>query len=169
MPLLTTLIASAVDSVPVGDFSFDLPSSVLPSRSSRNTVTMRRISARAGGSAGRSSARPIDSTRICTIETSSSSVAGVGSTTVLKRRFSALDISLTPRSLLLAVAIMRQFGSDFREAVATVVYFVAWLIPWLFVILPGLVLLRMFWRRVGRWLGRFERGGQAVADSGRST
>jgi len=64
---------------------------------------------------------------------------------------------------------MRQFGSDFREAVATVVYFVAWLIPWLFVILPGLVLLRMFWRWVGRWLGRFERGGQAVADSGRST
>ena len=58
---------------------------------------------------------------------------------------------------------VRQFGRDFREAVATVIYFVAWLIPWLFLILPGLVLLRMFWRWVGRWLGRFERGGKAVA------
>lgn len=58
---------------------------------------------------------------------------------------------------------VRQFGRDFREAVATVIYFVAWLIPWLFVILPGLVLLRMFWRWVGRWLGRFERGGKAMA------
>lgn len=58
---------------------------------------------------------------------------------------------------------LRQFGSDFSEAVAAVVYVVAWLIPWLFLILPGLVLLRMFWRWVGRWLGRFERGGKAVA------
>jgi hypothetical protein len=58
---------------------------------------------------------------------------------------------------------VHQFGRDFHEAVATVIYFVAWLIPWLFVILPGLVLLRMFWRWAGRWLGRFERGGKAVA------
>ena len=58
---------------------------------------------------------------------------------------------------------VRQFGRDFREAVATVIYFVAWLIPWLFLILPGLVLLRMFWRWVGRSLSRFERRGKAVA------
>jgi hypothetical protein len=64
---------------------------------------------------------------------------------------------------------VRQFGRDFREAMATVIYFVAWLIPWLFVILPGLVLLRMFWRWVGRWLNRFERGGRAVAQSARGT
>ena len=105
MPLVTTLMASAGDSVPLGDLSFDLPSSVLPSRSSRNTVTMRRISASAGTSAGNSSDRPIESTRICTMDTSSSSESGVGRITVLKRRLSALDISLTPRSLLLAVAI----------------------------------------------------------------
>ncbi|HJY41789.1 MAG TPA: DUF4349 domain-containing protein [Steroidobacteraceae bacterium] len=58
---------------------------------------------------------------------------------------------------------VRQFGREFREALATVIAFVAWLVPWLFVILPGLVLLRMFWRWVSRWLGRFERGGNAVA------
>jgi hypothetical protein len=57
---------------------------------------------------------------------------------------------------------LRQFGRDFREALAMVIGFVAGLVPWLFVILPGLVLLRMFWRWIGRWLGRFERS-KAVA------
>ena len=52
---------------------------------------------------------------------------------------------------------LRASGSNFREAMAMVIGFVSALVPWLFVVLPGLVLLRMFWRWVGRWLGRFER------------
>jgi len=59
---------------------------------------------------------------------------------------------------------LRQFGGDFRAALAMVIGFIAGLVPWLFVIVPGLVLLRMLWRWTGRWLGRFERrGGGAVA------
>lgn len=52
---------------------------------------------------------------------------------------------------------LRASGETFREALAIVITFVSALVPWLFVILPGLVLLRMFWRWLGRWLGRFER------------
>lgn len=52
---------------------------------------------------------------------------------------------------------LRASGANFRDATAMVIGFVSALVPWLFVILPGLVLLRMFWRWVGRWLGRFER------------
>jgi len=70
------------------------------------------------------------------------------------------DYELQPTPVKEAV---RHFGRDFREAVATVIYFVAWLIPWLVLILPGLVLLRMFWRWVGSCLARFEREGKAVA------
>ncbi len=92
-------------SVLLGDLSFVLPSSVTPLRNSRNTVTTRRISSSAGASAGNSRTRPICSTRRSTISTSSSSVPGKGSTTVLKRRFNALESSFTPRSRLLAVAI----------------------------------------------------------------
>jgi hypothetical protein len=52
---------------------------------------------------------------------------------------------------------LRASGANFREATALVIGFVSALVPWLFVILPGLVLMRMFWRWIGRWLGRFER------------
>jgi hypothetical protein len=52
---------------------------------------------------------------------------------------------------------LRASGANFREATAMVIGFVSALVPWLFVILPSLVLLRMFWRWIGRWLGRFER------------
>jgi len=52
---------------------------------------------------------------------------------------------------------LRASGETFREALADVIGFFSAIVPWLFVILPGLVLLRMFWRWVGRWLGRFER------------
>lgn len=52
---------------------------------------------------------------------------------------------------------LRASGSNFREAMAMVIAFISALVPWLFVVLPGLMLLRMFWRWVGRWLGRFER------------
>ena len=48
MPLLTTEMASAVERVPLGLFSVFLRSAVVPSRSSRKMVTMRRISASAG-------------------------------------------------------------------------------------------------------------------------
>src|SRR5258707_12679983 len=58
MPLVSTLIASAVDSVPVGVFSVVRPSSVSPERSSLKICTTRRTSARAGGSAGSCSALP---------------------------------------------------------------------------------------------------------------
>jgi hypothetical protein len=49
---------------------------------------------------------------------------------------------------------LRSFGSDFREAVGTVVRFFAVLVPWLVVILPGLFLLRLFWQWIGRKLVR---------------
>jgi hypothetical protein len=52
---------------------------------------------------------------------------------------------------------LRESSRNFREALAAVIVFVAMLVPWLFVILPSLILLRLFWRWVGRWLGRFER------------
>ena len=89
----------------MGDLSLVRPSSVTPPRSSRKTVTTRRISSAPRGAAGRSSERPSWSTRRATMSTSSSTLAGSGSTTVLKRRRSALDSSLTPRSRSLAVAM----------------------------------------------------------------
>jgi hypothetical protein len=49
---------------------------------------------------------------------------------------------------------LRSFGSDFREAVGMVIRFFAVLLPWLVVILPGLFLLRLFWRWIGRRLAR---------------
>ncbi|CAM5514562.1 hypothetical protein SMICM304S_08196 [Streptomyces microflavus] len=102
---MTTEIASAVESVPEGDLSLVRPSAVTPSRSSRKTVTTRRISESPCGAAGRSSERPIWSTRRETMSTSASGVAGSGRTTVLNRRRSALESSLTPRSRSLAVAM----------------------------------------------------------------
>ncbi len=104
-PPVTTEMASAVDRVPEGDLSLVRPSVVTPSRSSRKTVTTRRISSMPSGTAGRSSERPICSTRRATMSTSASGVSGSGSTTVLKRRRRALESSLTPLSRSLAVAI----------------------------------------------------------------
>ena len=91
--------------VPDGDFSVVRPSEVVPDRNSRNTVMTRRISSTAEGISGSSSARPRSWTRRVTISTSSSSVAGSGSTTVLNRRRRAEDRSLTPRSRSFAVAM----------------------------------------------------------------
>ena len=51
-PLVTTEIASAVDNEPLGTLRLTRPSSVEPLRSSRNTVTTRRISSSAGGTFG---------------------------------------------------------------------------------------------------------------------
>jgi hypothetical protein len=52
---------------------------------------------------------------------------------------------------------------DFTDAVAQVIRFVAALIPWLVVIIPGIILVRMFWRAVGRWLMRRERSSASSA------
>jgi hypothetical protein len=51
---------------------------------------------------------------------------------------------------------IRLFGSDFRDAIAQVIRFTATLVPWLVIVLPGVVLLRIFWRAITRWLARRE-------------
>ena len=102
---MITEIASAVDSVPDGALTAVRPSAVTPDRSSRNTVTTRRISSSAAGTSGSSRAPASSATRVATMRTSSSISAGSGSTTVLNRRRSAEESSLTPRSRSLAVAM----------------------------------------------------------------
>ena len=49
---------------------------------------------------------------------------------------------------------LKFFGSTFREAVGNVISFVAVVLPWLVIILPGLFLLRSFWSWIGRILVR---------------
>ncbi|HEY2403759.1 MAG TPA: hypothetical protein VGI23_25625, partial [Steroidobacteraceae bacterium] len=49
---------------------------------------------------------------------------------------------------------LKSFATDFNEAIAQVIRFIAGLIPWLVVIVPGIVLLRLLWHAVGRWLAR---------------
>jgi hypothetical protein len=51
---------------------------------------------------------------------------------------------------------LRYFGNDFREAVGMMIRFLAVLLPWLVIILPGLFLLRLFWRWIGRKVPRQE-------------
>lgn len=51
---------------------------------------------------------------------------------------------------------IRYFGNDFRQAVGMVIRFLAVLLPWLVILLPGLFLLRLFWRWIGRKLTRRE-------------
>jgi hypothetical protein len=46
------------------------------------------------------------------------------------------------------------FGSNFREAVSQVITFIAFVLPWLVILLPGLLLLRAFWAWIGRTLAR---------------
>jgi hypothetical protein len=48
---------------------------------------------------------------------------------------------------------LRASGANFREALAMVIGFISAGVPWLVVLLPGLILLRIFWR----WLRRWER------------
>ncbi len=48
----------------------------------------------------------------------------------------------------------RLFGSNFLQAIGNMISFVAILLPWLLLIIPGLVLLRLFWRAITRWLVR---------------
>jgi hypothetical protein len=54
---------------------------------------------------------------------------------------------------------LRSFGSNFRDAVGMVIQFLAVLLPWLVIILPGLFLVRLFWRWIGRLIARRERHG----------
>jgi hypothetical protein len=53
---------------------------------------------------------------------------------------------------------IRYFGNDFRQAVGMVIRFLAVILPWLVIVLPGLFLLRLFWRWIGRRLTRREQG-----------
>jgi hypothetical protein len=56
---------------------------------------------------------------------------------------------------------LRSFRSDFRDAVAQVIRFTAALVPWLVIIIPGIVLLRVLWRSITRWLLRREQRSSA--------
>lgn len=51
---------------------------------------------------------------------------------------------------------LREFGHDFRTAVGMMIRFLAVLIPWLVIILPGLFLLRLFWRWMGHKITKRE-------------
>lgn len=51
---------------------------------------------------------------------------------------------------------LRSFGVDFRDAVAQVIRFTASFLPWLVIIVPGIVLLRLFWRWITQWIVRRE-------------
>jgi hypothetical protein len=109
------------------------------------------------------------SRELASVQSQIDSLSGAHANLIRRIDTDLLSIDLTPplgdfqsESTPVKDAV-RQFGREFREALATVIAFVAWLVPWLFVILPGLVLLRVFWRWVGRRLSRFERGGKAVA------
>jgi hypothetical protein len=77
-------------------------------------------------------------------------------TELLNLNFSGPSNAITAAYSPIADAI-QSFRTDFTAAVAQVIRFVAALIPWLVVIIPGIILLRMFWRAVGRWLMRRER------------
>jgi hypothetical protein len=81
IPLVITEIASAVESEPDGDLSLVRPSAVRPDRSSRKTVTTRRISSTAAGTCGSSRDEERSATRVVTMFTSSSSLSGSGITT----------------------------------------------------------------------------------------
>jgi len=49
---------------------------------------------------------------------------------------------------------LHSFATDFTDAIAQVIRFIAGLIPWLVVIVPGLILVRLLWHAIGRWLAR---------------
>jgi hypothetical protein len=51
---------------------------------------------------------------------------------------------------------LKSFGATLRQAVANVIQFVAALLPWLVIIVPGLILLRVLWRWISRLVSRRE-------------
>jgi len=48
----------------------------------------------------------------------------------------------------------KSFGSNFREALGDVIRVIAFVLPWLVIVLPGLFLLRASWAWIGRRLAR---------------
>ena len=44
----------------------------------------------------------------------------------------------------------RSIGVQFSRALGNVILFIATLIPWLLVLIPGLIFVRIFWRWIGR-------------------
>lgn len=60
---------------------------------------------------------------------------------------------------------IRSFGIHFRDAVAQVILFMAGVLPWLVIIVPGLVLARLFWRWITRWIGRREQRARGRQDA----
>jgi hypothetical protein len=51
---------------------------------------------------------------------------------------------------------LRSFTGSLWEGVGMVIEFLAYFLPWLLVIVPGLFLLRLFWRWMSRWIARRE-------------
>jgi len=43
---------------------------------------------------------------------------------------------------------LKSFGANFKEAVAQVITFLAYVVPWLVIVIPGFMLVRWSWRRV---------------------
>lgn len=48
----------------------------------------------------------------------------------------------------------KSFGSNFSDAIAQVIDFFAYALPWAVVLVPGLFLFRWLWRGIGIWLSR---------------
>jgi len=103
-PSATTEISSAVLSTVDGDFTFAFPSTVCPRRSSEKTVASS-VTRSLGTRVGTPSSVNSSALRRSTIAASCSAFATTGIVTKLNRRFSADDMSLTPRSRVFAVAI----------------------------------------------------------------
>lgn len=51
---------------------------------------------------------------------------------------------------------LRSFPGQVWEGFGMVIDFISYFLPWLLVIIPGLVLLRLFWRWMSRWIARRE-------------
>jgi hypothetical protein len=54
---------------------------------------------------------------------------------------------------------LHSFGADFRDAIAQVIRFLAVLLPWLVIAIPGVVAVRVLWRDITRCLAARERKG----------
>ena len=67
-----------------------------------------------------------------------------------------INITAPPHELSAAQSpvadAFRSFGIEMKQAFAQVITFIAVLLPWLLVLIPGLFLLRWLWRRAGRWV-----------------
>jgi hypothetical protein len=63
--------------------------------------------------------------------------------------FAAYEDASTPVSNAL-----KSFGANFTEAIAQVITFVAYIVPWIVIVIPSLTLVRWSWRRVAAWRKR---------------